>query len=317
MTLSEQQPNPGLESRDDIGLIRRIPRSRIRRFQDQPRHFFEAKEMADLAASIEEIGQQTPIVVKRVSDDPAHDYELIDGERRWIACGMAGVATMLSWIKPVADADDQFATSVVSNFGRVGHTPLEVAQAIDRIKKSDRMKDLPAGEQTRRVAKIFARSEVWVYQHLAILRLHPDVQAMMSPALPEDQRLGHLLGVFVSSLHPDLQLEIARGVIDKKMNINQARAFARQKAEAAGVQIAMGRRPRQPHDDYKNLVRFVTKVREGASIFLTSSVQEVLSRRNPKDLAALAVDIERGIDDLNELRAALIGNHPGSARRDP
>ncbi len=301
-----QKPVPTeTEARDDIGLISRIPRSRIRPFKDQPRHYFDEKEMADLAASIEEIGQQTPIVVKPVSGDLKHDYELVDGERRLIACSQVGVETMLAWVKPVPNADEQFVGSVVANFGRVGHTPLEVAQAIDRIRKSERMKGLPAGEQIRRIARIFARAEPWVYQHLAILRLHPDVQAMMSPELPDNQRLGHLLGVFVSTLHHDLQVEIAREVVARKMNVNQARAYARRRAEEAGVRIGLGR-PRHSHDDYKNLVRFVNRTTEGANTFLLPSVQAMIQKRSSLELDEVARELEVCIGALAKLRQAFL-----------
>ena len=83
-----------------VSQVRRIPRNQIRRFPDQPRSYFDAKDMGDLAASIEEIGQQTPIVVKAITGDPKHGFELVDGERRWIACGMAGGENQLPWGGP-------------------------------------------------------------------------------------------------------------------------------------------------------------------------------------------------------------------------
>src|SRR3989344_4622538 len=134
-----------MDSGSEISQVRRIPRVKIRRFADQPRTYFDGRDMSDLAASIEEIGQQTPIVVKAIADDPKHDYELVDGERRWIACGIVGVETMLAWIKNVSDTEEQFVSSVVGNFGRSGHTALEIAQAIDRIRNSKRLRELSPG----------------------------------------------------------------------------------------------------------------------------------------------------------------------------
>src|SRR3989344_9390147 len=156
MAATERQNQ--IDSTPDISQVRRIPRLKIRRFSDQPRTYFDARDMSDLAASIEEIGQQTPIVVKAIVGDPKHDYELVDGERRWIACGMVGVETMLAWVKNVTDVEEQFVSSVVGNFGRSGHTALEIAQAIDRIRKSSKMQKFSSGEQVARIAKIFVRS---------------------------------------------------------------------------------------------------------------------------------------------------------------
>ena len=187
MATTQEQAEAGFSVLgSEVSKVERILRNQIRRFTDQPRNFFDAKDMNDLAASIEEIGQQTPIVVKAVIGDPKHKYELVDGERRWIACGMAGVDTMLAWVRPIKDSDEQFVASVVGNFGRSSHTPLEISQAINRIRKSKRMESFSPGEQIAKIAKIFARSEPWVYSHLALLRLHPEVQAMMSPTISEE-----------------------------------------------------------------------------------------------------------------------------------
>ncbi len=296
---------------EQISQVRRIPRTKIRRFADQPRTYFDGRDMSDLAASIEEIGQQTPIVVKAITGDPKHDYELVDGERRWIACGMVGVETMLAWVKNVVDTEEQFVSSVVGNFGRSGHTALEIAQAIDRIRKSKKMEKFSPGEQVAKIAKIFARSEPWVYQHLAILRLHPEVQAMMAPTLPDEERMSHSLGVFISSLHQDLQLEIAKEAVEKKMNINQARVYARQAAEEAGVKVGTATR-RSIADDFRNFERFVQRTRETLEGFSTPSMQEKLKKRNAKDLAVMATELEQCVARLNQLRASLIGKPSGT-----
>lgn len=308
MTATERQVQA--DGIPDISQVRRISRIKIRRFSDQPRTYFDARDMSDLAASIEEIGQQTPIVVKAITGDPKHDYELVDGERRWIACGMVGVEMMLAWVKNVVDVEEQFVSSVVGNFGRSGHTALEIAQAIDRIRKSKRMEKFSSGEQVARIAKIFARSEPWVYQHLAILRLHPEVQAMMAPTLPDEERMGHSLGVFISSLHQDLQLEIAKEAVAKKMNINQARVYARQAAEEVGVQAGIAKR-RGPSDDYKLLDSFVRRTKESIDALSSPTVQDQLRKRNPKDLAAMATELEHCAARINQLRAALIGKPSG------
>ncbi|MFZ2763887.1 MAG: ParB/RepB/Spo0J family partition protein, partial [Minisyncoccia bacterium] len=290
----------------------RIPRSQIRRFPDQPRSFFDAKDMGDLAASIKEIGQQTPIVVKVITGDSKHGFELVDGERRWIACGMASVDTMLAWVRPIADSDEQFVASVVGNFGRSGHTALEISQAVDRIRKSKRLQDLSPGEQVARIAKIFARSEPWVYSHLAILRLHPEVQAMMAPTIPEEERLSHTLGVFISSLHQDLQLEIAKAALAKKMSLNRARLYARQVAEEAGVEVGSnrGNTPGLPSHSWRRLQSTVKVAREGLDALLVPAVQDALKKRGSTDRAVMVAELEQCVSRLNQLKASLMETPP-------
>ena len=310
MPTAERERQTAATDGHEPTAVLRVPRSRIRRFPGQPRQYFDARDMADLAASIEEIGQYTPIVVKEIVGDPEHDYELVDGERRWIACGMAGVETMLAWVRPFKDSpdidDDQFVASVVGNFGGTGHTPLEIARAVDRIRKSKRMWELSAGEQVARIARIFAHSDVWIYQHLAILRLHPDVQAMMEPTVPEGQRLGQSLAVFISSLHHDLQKQIATEVVERRLNINQARTYARQAAGDAGLTVGVAKRKRPPVYEFRNLEAFVKRTRETIASFRTPAIQSLLKRYDPRALALTAAEIEEVMAQLDQLRAELI-----------
>ena len=128
----------------------------------------------------------------------------------------------------------------------------------------------------------------------------------MAPTLPDEQRIGHSLGVFISTLHQDLQLEIAKEAVAKKMNINQARVYARQMAEEAGVQAGTAKR-RGPADDYKLLDSFVRRTQEGVDALLNSTVQDQLEERNPKDVAIKATELEQLSARINQLRAALIG----------
>ena len=298
--------------------VLRIPRAHIRRFKGQPRQYFDEKEMADLVASLNEVGQKTPIVVKRVTDDPSHDYEIVDGERRLIASGIAGLGTLLAWVRTVADADEQFIDSVVGNFGRSGHTPLEIAAAIDRIRKSKTMKNLSPGEQITRIARIFARSEPWVYYHLSLLKLHTDVQAMMAPTIPVEQRLQQSVAVFISTLPPLLQVQVAKTVVLEGMTLNQARFYARKVADNAGVEVGTAIKSRTPREDYKNFRRFVTKTREGVEMFLTPVILENLQKRDPNDLATMMAAMERIVAQFRTLCTALNGaSHPyrGEGRR--
>lgn len=74
---------------DAVGSIILIGRDRIRTSVKQPRKHFSLARLHDLAKSIAEIGQKTPVVVRPVCGDPCHEWELVDGERRFRACGAA------------------------------------------------------------------------------------------------------------------------------------------------------------------------------------------------------------------------------------
>src|ERR1700685_4445266 len=96
------------------GAVVMISRGRIRPFADQPRDFFDPDELQLLAKSIKTVGQLVPIIVMPLKDSKEHDYELIDGQRRWFACEIASVEKMKAWVVEVANKEQQFLFSAIS-----------------------------------------------------------------------------------------------------------------------------------------------------------------------------------------------------------
>jgi ParB/RepB/Spo0J family partition protein len=274
----------------------RVPRKRIRPFPDQPRKFFDQSKLRELAESIKVVGQIVPASVKVLEPpNPDFDYELVDGQRRWHACDIANVELMKVIVISVKDATEQFLISVVSNFGRADHTPLETANAV----KFFRDKGM-TGDQ---IAQIFARSTAWVYQHLKILQLDTTVLAMMSPELPEEKQLGLSAALLIADVPQNLQKKIADTIIDQRMKVNQARNFIRQRAEKMGFRV--GDPTRVPSDDYRVFRSFIGRLRRELDMFLEmpqSFFDKMFQYREVDDYDAV---INRVEDNINELQALL------------
>ncbi len=226
-----------------VGAIVKIERRLIRPFADQPRKHFNAEELRNLAESIAEIGQRTPVCVRPISDDPSHQFELIDGERRFQACGLKNIPTMIAEVRTVASADDQFLQSVVPNFGRAGHTPLETARAIQRIKLSHFGPTSEYGAKVlEKLAKIFAHSPAWVHQHLSLLKLDPRVQALMDPSRPDAKRLKFQVAIALANLPPARQCSLAAGIVGRELKLKQALGFVRTQVGSGEMLRKRGRR---------------------------------------------------------------------------
>lgn len=108
---------------------RSIPVNRIDRDPDQPRKFFDAAALEQLATSMKTTGQLQPIRVKYRKTD--RRYTLIAGERRWRAACDGGIAELDAVV--VHDAGDSFLASVVENTARADMTPMEEARAFYRL----------------------------------------------------------------------------------------------------------------------------------------------------------------------------------------
>ncbi len=242
-----------METEEEAASCRMIPCNRIRRYKHQPRRHFDEKDMRDLEDSIREVGVVNAIKVKAVKDDPLYDYELVDGERRWRASQTVGVPLIKAIIEQGALTEDefqQFVVSVASNFGSVAHPVLEKAEAMKRLKDG--------GKTVEQIARICTCSPGSVYQHLGLLRLHPEVQALMSHEQPRSRRLNFTMAMSMVILPLDLQVEFATMVTTHKMSIAKARHWMRQKALSHGHRI--GSLSHTPTKDWQKFSTFITNL---------------------------------------------------------
>jgi ParB family chromosome partitioning protein len=97
----------------------------------QPRKIFDEKNLEDLTNSIKERGMIQPIIVRKSNDDKLK-YEIIAGERRWIAAQRAGLHNVPIVI---TEADDlkSLEFAIVENVQRHDLNPLEEAQGYKRL----------------------------------------------------------------------------------------------------------------------------------------------------------------------------------------
>lgn len=114
------------------GPLRRILVTSIRPNPFQPRKSFSDESLQTLAASVRELGVLQPLIVRPVEGE-GELYELIAGERRWRAAGLAGLELV-----PVLVQDDvndrlSLVQAVVENLHRVDLHPLEEAAAYQQL----------------------------------------------------------------------------------------------------------------------------------------------------------------------------------------
>jgi len=101
----------------------RMAVERIRRSPLQPRHEFNPDSLAELANSIREHGLLQPLLVRPRGDA----YELIAGERRLRASGLAGLTDVPVIVMDVSD-DDALELALIENLQREDLNPVEAAE---------------------------------------------------------------------------------------------------------------------------------------------------------------------------------------------
>jgi ParB family chromosome partitioning protein len=141
----------------DLEAIRPNPR--------QPRTVFDEDAMAELVHSIREVGLLQPIVVRPVDDA---GYELVAGERRWRAAGIAGLEQIPAIVRDTAD-DALLRDALLENLHRAQLNALEEAAAYQQL-----LDDFGCTQDE--LAARIGRSRPQVSNTLRLLRLPPQVQ---------------------------------------------------------------------------------------------------------------------------------------------
>lgn len=136
---------------------------------EQPRKVFDADELAGLAATLKSRGFQQILKVHTVSG--SGKYRLVDGERRWRAALLAGIAEVPCWVYDGQASDrDIFLDQIIANEQRVDLQPYETADAMVRLRDQFGM---TAGD----IASMTGKSKGEVSKLLALVdKVEPSVQ---------------------------------------------------------------------------------------------------------------------------------------------
>ena len=111
-----------------------IPLDQIDRNPYQTRTRFDEAALDELAQSIAASGVVQPIIVRKVNDR----YQLITGERRWLASRKAGKATVPAIVRAVND-EQTMEMTIVENLQRADLNPIEQARAFQRLSQEFKM----------------------------------------------------------------------------------------------------------------------------------------------------------------------------------
>ena len=177
----------------------------------QPRKIFDEENLNDLKNSIKERGIIQPIIVRKSNTDKSK-FEIIAGERRWLAAQKAGLHNV-----PVVitEADDlkSLEFAIVENVQRHDLNPLEEAQGYKRL-----IDDFSYDQE--KVSKFIGKSRSHIANCLRLLSLPAEVIKLI-----ENKKLtaGHakiLVGLENASL-------VANKIVEKKLSVRQSENFVK------------------------------------------------------------------------------------------
>ena len=177
----------------------------------QPRKIFDENNLEDLTNSIKERGIIQPIIVRKSNHDKSK-FEIIAGERRWLAAQRAGLHNV-----PVvvieADNLKSLEFAIVENVQRHDLNPLEEAQGYKRL-----IDDFSYDHE--KVSKFIGKSRSYISNALRLLTLPAEIIKLIEQRKITSGHAKILVGL-------DNSIFVANKIIEKKLSVRQAENFVK------------------------------------------------------------------------------------------
>lgn len=187
----------------------------------QPRCNFDEEKLQELAASIKEFGVVQPVVVRK----KGRNYELVAGERRLRAAGLAGLTKVPAIVKDYDDAK-MMEIALIENIQRHDLNPIEEAQGLRRLMQEFKLTQ----EQT---AEKVGRSRSAVTNILRLLNLPEQVQTHIINGVLTMGQAKQLLGL----PKPEQMCEVAEAIIANGWSSRMTEEVVRKLKEGKKLKI--------------------------------------------------------------------------------
>ena len=242
----------------------------------QPRKIFDEDNLNDLTNSIKERGILQPIIVRKSNHDKSK-FEIIAGERRWLAAQRAGFHKVPVVITEVDDLRSlEFA--IVENVQRLDLNPLEEAQGYRRLIDE-------FAYDREKVSKFIGKSRSHIANTLRLLTLPDTIIKLI-----ESQKLsaGHaktLVGLENASF-------VANKIVEKKLSVRQAEKL---------VNTFKNYRQNSKNKKFANIVDLETSISNKIGLNV-----EIKNKKNNKGKITFEY---KGLDQLNRIIDIIKSNY--------
>ena len=179
----------------------------------QPRQIFREEKLEELADSIRKNGVIQPVVV-RPNKSENGKYEIVAGERRWIAAQRAGLHEIPVNILDLSDVES-LEVSIVENIQRDDLNPIEEARGYKRLNEEFKY-------DHDSISKLMSKSRSHVSNTLRLLTLPADVLAMLEEGTLTSGQARPLIGISNAS-------SIAEEIVSKNYSARKVEYLTRNK----------------------------------------------------------------------------------------
>lgn len=233
-----QQPQP--QKRDDLvqESIFHIEIEKITPNPDQPRRHFDQDALHELASSIREFGFLQPLVVSKVEKETptgiAVEYQIIAGERRFMAAKLLGLPRVPAIVRNINLEREKLELGVIENIQRENLNPIEMARAFQRLQEEFRMTQ-------REIAAKLGKSREVVANSVRLLDLPEYVQRAVEGGEVSESNARLLIAIE----DPAEQKRLLEDIVQNKLTTRDVKERVQRVAVATGGAHRRGRPPLQ------------------------------------------------------------------------
>jgi ParB family chromosome partitioning protein len=195
---------------ESTGKPLEIPLDQIERNPFQTRTSFDESKLTELSQSIAASGVVQPIVVRPLSEGK---YQLITGERRWLASRRAGKSTIPAIVRQASD-EQTLEMTIVENLQRADLNPMEQARAYQRLSHDFKMTQEQMATRT-------GKERASVANFLRLLRLPEQIQHKVESG---DLSFGHARTLLALD-SPESITAAAQKVMALNLSVRQTESY--------------------------------------------------------------------------------------------
>ena len=196
--------------------ILRVPLDNIKRNEFQPRINFDETKLNELASSIKQNGIIQPIAVRPIKGS-SEPYQIVAGERRWLAAQKAGLHEIPVTILDLND-NEVLEVAIVENIQREDLNVVEEAKGYKRLNEE-------FGYDHDKIANMMSKSRSHVSNTLRLLNLPKDVISMLQDGELTAGQARPLVGLPNAS-------QIAEEIVSKKMSARSIESIKKRQSKS-------------------------------------------------------------------------------------
>jgi len=196
--------------------ILRVPLDNIKRNEYQPRINFDETKLNELASSIKQNGIIQPIAVRQIKGS-SEPYQIVAGERRWLAAQKAGLHEIPVTILQLDD-NEVLEVAIVENIQREDLNIVEEAKGYKRLNEE-------FGYDHDKIANMMSKSRSHVSNTLRLLNLPKDIISMLQDGELTAGQARPLVGLPNAS-------QIAEEIVSKKMSARSIESIKKRQSKS-------------------------------------------------------------------------------------